>query len=237
MNMLFKPKRKPAMQTEAERLYDISYPILIAPWHAGFPVDPSKTTAIRVRRLGDSAVLASGDFGLIKSFSNKLSSNTPPTVQEMNAYATRLDEICSLCLVNPTYNELMDIAGAHVDRDAIKKQLEEIKALYSRLPKGLERAQAKKEYEALELTSKFLLPPDFMAFVVHYATGQDQNDIDDMTEKMLMNCAVLATKGHDNPHDHFPGRITPRVVREFDNRAWVLFDEDQRERAKKKGKK
>lgn len=220
-------KRKPTVQTEAERLYDISFPILIAPWHG-------HNTAIRVRRMGHSETLACGDFGLIQSFADHLGHDGPPTLEEMSAYATRQDEICQKCLVNPTYDELMAIAGAHVDRAAIDKQLEELQALFDQLPKGPEKKKLADEYHALELTSKFLLPPDFMAFVCHYATGQDQNDIDDMTEEMLMNCAVLATRGGDNPHDHFPGRITPRVVKEFDNRAWVLFDADQKE---KKGKK
>lgn len=227
MTMLFKPKRKPVEQTEAERLYDISYPILMAPWHG-------RLTPIRVRRLGDSIQLACGNFGLIKSFTDHLTGNQPPTIAEMNAYATRQDEICKLTMVNPTYDEMLAIAGAHVDSASVTKQLEEIEALLRQLPKGAERKALKDEYEALELTSKFLLPPDFMAFVVHYALSVDKNDIDDMTEEMMLNCAILATRGNDNPHDHFPGRITPRVTQEFDNRAWVLFEE---ERKAQKGKK
>lgn len=229
-----KPKRQP--QTEAERLYDISFPVLIAPWHAGIPVDPAKTTAIRVARLNDAAILASGDFGLIRAFENHLIGNQPPSIHEMNAYATRQDEICRLTMVNPTYDEMLAIAGSHINRAGIKKQLDEIEALFNKVPNGPKKASLKNEYEALELTSKFLLPADFMAFIVHYATGQDQNDIDAMTEEMLMNCAVLATRGGDNPSDHFPGRITPRVRKEFDNRAWILFDESQEKRNRDKKK-
>lgn len=223
----FKPKRVIVEQTEADRLRDVSYPILQAPWHG-------RNTAIQVRRLGASMVLASGDFGLIKSFSNHLTGNQPPTIAEMNAYATRQDEICRLTMVNPTYEEMIAIAGAHVDRAGIDRQLAEIKALFDKLPKGPEKKTLKDRYEALELTSKFLLPPDFMAFVVYYATEQDLNDIDDMTEETLRDCAVLAHRGNDNPHDHFPGRITPRLTKEFDIRAWNIFDAEQRERNKKK---
>lgn len=238
MTMLFKPKRVPVEQTEAERLYDISYPILMAPWFAGFPMDPKKLTPIRVRRLGDSAVLTVGDFGLIKSFAGHLGGEVPPTLEEMNAYAERQDEICKLTMVNPTYDEMLKIAGAHVDSAGIQKQLDELRALFKQLPKGPEKKKLKDEYDALELTSKFLLPPDFMAFVTHYALSVDKNDIDDMTEEMLLNCAVLATRGGDNPSDHFPGRITPRVRKEFDNKAWGLLDAEQKARAqnKKKGR-
>lgn len=217
-------KRKPIEQTEAQRLEAISYPIILAPWHG-------HQTAIQVRRLGDSQRLASGDFGLIKGFTDHLASGQPPTIGEMNAYATRHDEICRLTMVKPTYDEMIAIAGAHVDRAGIERQLEEIKALFKELPKGPEKKALKDEYEALELTSKFLLPSDFMAFVVHYALAVDQNDIDDMTEEMLLNCAILADRGKDNPHEHFPGRITPRVKLEFDNRAWVALEAARKKKA------
>ncbi len=212
-------------EEEKKRLYEASYPLLVAPWH-------NTQTMIRVRYLSDSVTLACGDFGLIKAFGESLDNGQPPTIEQMNAYATRHDEICKLCLAEPTYDELMEIVGAHVNKKEIERQLAEIRVQFGRLPRGPEKAQLKKEYEALELTSKFLLPANFMAYVVNYALQIDKSDINNVTEDMLLNCAVLASRCHDKPSDHFPGFLTPRMIKEFDNRALVLFDEDQKKKTK-----
>jgi hypothetical protein len=211
-------KTRPAIVwSEAKRLEAETYPILIAPWH-------DTETAIQVRILGDSARLACGDFGLIQTFESKLLAKREPTIEEMNAFAEYHHEICQKTMVDPTYDEMMKIAGAHIDMKEVNARLKEIKDIWAQMEPGPDRIALKKEYDALELTSKFLLPANFTAFVVHYALQVDKSDLDDMTEKVMKHCAVLATRGGDNPHDHFKGRMTPRVELEFDNRAWVLLD-------------
>lgn len=224
---LFKP-RPPIVRTEAQRLIDETYPVLIAPWN-------QTQTAIQVRILGESAKLACGDFGLIQTFESKLMAKREPTVEEMNAFAEYHHEICQKTMVNPTFDEMMKIAGAHIDMKDIDRQLKEIKDIWKDMDPGPDRVALKKEYDALELTSKFILPANFTAFVVHYALQVDKNDLDDMTEEVMLHCAILATRGGDNPHDHFHGRITPRVQVEFDNRAWILLDAERKKKEKKAG--
>lgn len=229
MNLLARrPKRKPGpAPTELETLEAKAYPVIMAPWHGHL-------TPVQVRLLSDSVTLACGDFGLIKSFEATLTVEGIPTLEQMNAYAERHHEILKLTMVNPTYDEAMKAAGAHIDSKDIERQLAEIKNIWKDMPPGRDRAELEKEFNTIELTSKFILPADFTAFIVHYVLSVDKNDIDDMTEEMMLNCAILATRGGDNPSDHFPGRITPRVRKEFDNRAWILFDAEQKDKAPRK---
>ncbi len=221
-------KRKPIPQTEEDKLYAVTYPILMAPWHGHL-------TPIQVRELSLPQALSCGDFSMIELFEEKIAKNQQPTIEQMNAYAERHQKLCKLAMVKPTYDEAMKIAGSHVDTSDIDRQLREIKELWVKLPEGKERRQAEDEYNALELTCRFLLPADFTAFVVNYCLQIDTSDIKAVTEEMLMNAAILASRGHDNPSDHLSGVFTDLMKREIDNRAWILFDEEvKNKRGKKK---
>lgn len=222
-------KRKPVEQTEAEKLYDMSYPVLMAPWHGHL-------TPIQVRHLSATQALACGDFSMIELFGDALSEGREPTLEQMNAYAERQHMLCKLAMVKPTFDEAMKIAGAHIDSAQITKQLKEIKEIWKDCPVGPERAALKREYDALELVCKFILPPDFMAFVTNYCLQIDKSDIKSVTEELLLNAAVLASRGHDNPSDHVGGVFTDLMRREIDNRAWVLLDAEQKRNSPRKSR-
>lgn len=224
MKRKHEPTEEELKAIEAKRLYDITYPILMAPWHGTL-------TPIRVRLLGDSTTLACGDFGLIKSFGENLSSEFGPTLEEMNAYAERHHEICKLTMVNPTFDEMFAIAGAHIDSKEIDKRLKDIEDVWKEMPPGPDRVKLKNEFDLLELSSKFILPPDFTAFIVNYALQIDKTDINDVTEDVLMNAAIMTNRCGGAPHTHFPGVLTPRMVKEFDNAALVLFDKKTKKKA------
>jgi hypothetical protein len=75
----------------------------------------------------------------------------------------------------------------------------------------------------------YLLPEDFTAFIASYALGIDKGDIKKVSEKMLLEAAALAEKGHDNPADHLDG-IWPEVQKGFylddiNKRAWQILQE------------
>lgn len=221
-----KAKRVPVVQTEEQKLYDATYPIIMAPWHGII-------TPIRVRKLTPTQALSCGDFGMIELWEDKIRNQKQPTIEEIAAYADRHDKICKLAMVKPTYDEAMKIAGAHIDSKEIAEKLSEINVIFDKLERLPERdfkliAKLKEQYSAIEIQSKFILPADFTAFVVDYTLGISTSDIKRVTEEMLLNAAVLATRGHDNPSDHIGGVFTDLMTREIDNRAWVLFDEKQR---------
>ncbi len=222
-------KRKPTIQTEEMKLYEASYPLIIAPWHG-------IQTPIRLRKLTATQALSCGDFGMIELWEDKIKNRGVPTIEEMAAYAERHDKLCKLAMVKPSYDEAMKIAGAHIDSKDIDRQLSEIKALFDRLEALPQKdhvmlKKLREQYASIELQSKFILPADFTAYVVNYTLGISESDIKKVTEDMLYNAAVLATRGHDNPSDHLTGIFTDLMTREIDNRAWIIFDE----RTKKAG--
>jgi len=234
MKLPFATDRKPLEETAEERLYremyDRSYPILMAPWHG-------HSIPIQVRELTMAQSLACGDYNLIQLFGEGIADGKMPTTEQMNAYAERHHEICKASMIIPTYDQALKIAGAHVDTQEIDSQLSEIRVAFDKLPKGPEKKMLRDEYNALELISKFLLPADFTAFVVNYALQVDKSDIKSVTEEMLINAAILASRGHDNPSDHLKGAFTDLMKREIDNRAWILFDEEQKAQRGNKKKK
>lgn len=224
-------KRKPIEQTEEQKLYAASYPVLMAPWHG-------QLTPIQVRKLSLTQALSCGDFSMIELFEDKIAKGQRPTIEQMNAYAERHQKLCKISMVKPTYDEAMKIAGAHVDSADIDRQLSEIKDAFNELelkkgdPKELR--ELRDRYNSLELACRFLLPPDFTAFVVNYCLSIDTSDIKSVTEEMLLNAAILAQRGRDNPSDHLTGVFTDLMKREIDNRAWILFDQEIKSKRDKK---
>lgn len=216
-------KRKPTVQTEEMKLYEATYPLIIAPWHG-------IQTPVILRKLTATQALSCGDFGMIELWEDKIRNKGVPTIEEMAAYAERHDKICKLAMVQPSYDEAMKIAGAHIDSKDIARQLAEIETLFKKLESMPDKdhpllRKLREQYAAIELQSKFILPADFTAYVVNYTLGISESDIKSVTEEMLMNAAVLATRGHDNPSDHLTGIFTDLMTREIDNRAWIIFDE------------
>lgn len=215
--------RKPTIQTEEQKLYEAAYPVIIAPWHG-------IQTPIRLRKLTATQALSCGDFGMIELFAEKIRNNGIPTTEEIAAYAERHDKLCKLAMVKPAYDEAMNIAGAHIDSKDIARQLAEIETLFAKIEAMNEKDHAllkklRDQYAGIEIQSKFILPADFAAYVVNYTLGIAESDIKAVTEDMLHNAAVLATRGHDNPSDHLTGIFTDLMTREIDNRAWIIFDE------------
>jgi hypothetical protein len=175
---------------------------------------------------------------LIETFQDKIKHNQSPSVEELNAYAERHHKICKLCLVYPKYDDILAVAGTHVNDKDIDDQLTRIKRLWQELPSGKEKADLKREYDGLELASKLLLPAEFTAPIVAYITGATRTEIKGVTEDTLYQLAVLASRGGDNPSDHisgqferFPGDVF--VKEDINNRAWIIFDERTKKTAKK----
>lgn len=222
-------KRKTTTQTDEQWLYDATYPIMMAPWHGVM-------TPVRLRKLTATQAMSCGDFGMIELWEDKIRNQKVPSVEEMSAYAERHDKLCKLAMVQPTYDDAMKIAGSHIDSRYIEKQLSEIKELFNKIERMPEKdmkllAKLREQYAAIELQSKFILPADFTALIVNYCLGIESSDIKKVTEEMLMNAAILATRGHDNPSDHIGGIFTDLMLREIDNRAWIIFDEKQKKGA------
>lgn len=187
--------KKPTLE---QRLYMAAHPLVATKWHG-------MSVMVALRDLSPIQVSSVGDITMIKTFYDKISSKREPTVEEMNEYAERHHKLVQLAMAVPTYDEMMKIAGTHVDQDKIDRDLKEVRELFLKMPTGKAKEKLRARYNSLELTSKFLLPAEFTSPLVAWISGTSRTDIDKVTHDMLVKAYVLSQQGHDNPADHISG--------------------------------
>jgi len=189
--------KKPTME---QRLYMAAHPLVTTNWHG-------MSVIVALRDLSPVQISGVGDITMIKTFYDKIAAKREPTVEEMNEYAERHHKLVQLAMAVPTYDEMMAIAGTHVDQEKINKDLREVREMFLRMPTGKEKEKLRTRYNSLELASKFLLPAEFTAPLVAWISGTSRSDIDKVTHDMLVKAYVLSQQGHDNPSDHISGNF------------------------------
>ena len=202
------------------------YPIIIVPFH-GEPVP------VMVRKLTQAQILSCGSFSLIETFHDKIRKKIMAEkirLSDVSAYAERNTELLKKTLINPTYEQILERVdnGKTIE---IKKQIEETREKVNSLKPGPRKSALMTEIDGLKLWCEFILPEDFMAAIVSYVLGIDESDIKELSENTLIEAAVLAERGHDNPADHMHGNFTDFMRDDINRRAWLLLEE---EREKKK---
>lgn len=185
---------------------------------------------IKLRELNQAQILSCGDFSLIETFEDKIRANTgKPTLKEMIAYADRHHAIAKLSLMCPTYDELLKIFEDDPKIEESRKNLDELKKELFKTPKGPQRSALEEEIDSLKIWIDLILPEDFLSFIVSFALGVDKSDIKKVTKSILLDAAILAHKGSDNPADHVDGLFTPFMRDDINRRAWIIYDDWLRE--------
>lgn len=203
-----------------QAIADAQFPVVVLPFY-GVPV------CVKLRELTQAQLYACGgaEFSLIETFQDRIRNKKPPTLQEMVDYAEVQHRIAKRALACPTYEQIMEVAGAGIDRDAKQRELDELEALIAKTGD----MKLEERIAGVRVWLDLLLPSDFLAGVCSYAMGIDKSDIKDITEKTLYDAAVLAKLGHDNPSDHVHGAFTPFMRDDINRRAWAIFAEKQKE--------
>lgn len=226
--MFFK-KKVVVNETEIDKIERAQFPIIFAPFH-GAPV------AVKLRKLTQAQTIACGDMSLIETFQDKVNKKCLEKnvkISDIISYAERNNEITKKALVSPSYDQILErISGHEVKK--IKEKIKQLKIDIESMKDGPKKSLAKTEIDSLRVWCDFLLPEDFMATIVSYTLGIDESDINEISEKALINSAVLAERGHNNPADHIKGAFTDFMQDDINKRAWVLLQE-QRERIKNGG--
>lgn len=218
--------------TQEERLKDSLYPVVALTFNG-----TKEFFKIRDISNNTAAILSCGDMTLIETFESKISHNHKKsiTIQEMNEYAERQHKIAEICMIEPSYQKVLDIAQTGIDLKAVDAELKEIKHLVKDMPKGLERTAFYDRYNKIELMYKLVLPADFLTELLGLTLKITQTDIKSVTEKMLINSAIMAQNNHNSPHDNLSGVFTEFNKYDIDRTAWNLFAEHkEKERLKKK---
>ncbi len=115
----------------------------------------------------------------------------------------------------------------------IKKEIEEVKKELIKVKPGPKRSAMEEELDALRIKCQMILPDDFVSWIVCYALKIDKTDIKKVSEKMLLDSAILAKNGHDNPADHIDGNFTHFNKDDINRRAWNEYNKFMEKNKKK----
>lgn len=214
-----------------EEISEIQFPIIMTPFNGVM-------IPVMLRELTHAQIASCGNFSLIETFTDIIDKNhIEKNIKKMNEYSTSVSNIVRESLVSPTFEEIIKIYDKDEKIQNIKKELKILKERLFETKRGPQRTLLEKEIEELKIWTDFLLPDDFLNFIFCYAMGIDKSDIKKLSEELLLNAAIMAKRGNDNPADHIDG-IWPEIQKQFylediNNRAWHIYDEWIEEVSKK----
>lgn len=218
--------RKPLSALEI--IEKAQYPIIIAPF---FGVN----TPIKLRELTQAQIMSCGDFSLIETFQDKINQDKlkkNASMKQIYGYAETMHSIAKESLISPTYDEIFEIIGVDPKIKHKEKELKEIKKLLHKTPIGKKRKELEEEVYTYEAFINLLLPNDFLNFIMCYTLGIEKSDIKKISEDMLLNAAIMAERGHDNPADHIDGRFTAFMKEDINKRSWIILQEKRENKGK-----
>lgn len=215
-------------QTCKEKLKKLQYPLAVVPFYG-------TTVFVMLKELNQAELRSCGDFSLIETKEDKLRTEAP-TIIEMVEYTKLMARIAEVSLVKPTYKEIMTMYDEDARLKDFEKTLRDMKEESFLLPEGTEKTELEGRIARVEVWCYTVLPDDFLAAIASYALGMDKTDIKTITKDTLINIAILAERGHDNPADHVDGRFTPFMKDDINGRAWAELSRWRAEASRKENK-
>lgn len=204
-----------------EAIADVTYQIIMAPFHGAM-------VSVKARKLTDAQISECGPISLIETFEDKIRQKKGKhNMREILAYCDRMNKIVRKALVAPTYEQIMEVVANDEIVHKSRVILDELKAKLKSTPSGFERRALEEEIDSLAVWTDLLLPEDFLGTIVAWTLSVNDSDIKEVTESMLLEAAILAEKGHDNPHNHISGRFTPFHEKDIDKRSWAILKKER----------
>jgi len=178
-----------------------------------------------LRCLNASQILALGNYSNIDRKEN----DGKPTRQQIIDLRNYQEKLINAVMNKPRFDEIASLVGENdfVIKDK-RKELDELKELVKQHGESWPKKQQmkiKQKIDDLELFMGFILPEDAFGFLSSWANGNDISDIKKLTDDRLLEAAILANNGKDNPHDHIRGVFTDHNMRDIDIRAWAVYDD------------
>lgn len=212
-------KRQPL--TALEVIEKAQYPIITAPFFGA-------EVQIKIRELTHTQARACGDFSFIETFQDKINKKKMEdnfSIQKISEYVETMHNITRESLVNPTYEQIIEVVEYGPQIEIHKKELKEIEELLHKTPMGPKRKELQEEIYIHKAFIDYIFPYDFMNTIMCYALGIEKSDIKKVSEDMLLEAAILAERGHNNPADHLTGKFTDFMKEDINKRAWIILKE------------
>jgi len=164
------------------------------------------------------------------------------TAGEVIALRNYQEAVCKIVFNVPTFDEIgavindgdFVIAGK---RGALREITERFEAGKGEMTM-VEQRELRAQMEVLELELGFVLPGDTMAFITHWAMGNDISDVKRVTRRQLLRAAALAKAARKAPSDYLSGTYTDFNRAEIDAQAWLALGEHMKDAEEmKKGRR
>jgi hypothetical protein len=180
-----------------------------------------------LRTLNSTQQEACGAFSLIDTDEEK----TKPPRAALIDMRNGQERLARAVLNRPRFEEIETmLLGVDFVAADKRRELEAIKKIDLSSCSAEEKAEIERDTMALELSLAFFLPEDTLDFLTRWALGVNVSDIKKLNRAALLDAAILATNGHDSPHDHISGTFTDRDAADIDKTAWSVYIQDQEEK-------
>jgi hypothetical protein len=178
-----------------------------------------------LRCLNATQMIALGNYSNIDRDETK----EIPTRRQLIDLRNYQEKLIRAIMNKPIYDEIGTLVGVNdfVIKDK-QKELEEIKEQVRQQGESWsmqQQLEVKQKMDALELFIGFILPEDTFGFLTSWAHGNDISDIIKLSDDQLLEAAILAVNGKDNPHNHIHGVFTDHNMKDIDTRAWTLYED------------
>lgn len=187
---------------------------------------------IQLRTSNATQLESCGAISLIESI-GKVKDATDDDMVDMR---NTMENICKIAMNNPTFDEFVQmVTDSDIVHSKMRLELERIKAIDCTGLSATEKDEIDSKVHELELHLAYLLPENTFDFIVRWAIGADVSDIKKVSHEKLLEAAILATNGHDSPHDHLIGCFSDRDMSDLDKTAWSVYNEHMENKRIEKG--
>jgi len=177
------------------------------------------------RCLNYTQLMACGDISLI-SLKKKDEEEKKPDLEAICDMKNVQEAITIATLIEPSYDEILKVVtGEDFVISRKKKELEELQKLLDQTTDSKEKRELTEEIRKYEIFLGFLLPDDTMGFLTAWATGRDVTDIEKLSRHMLLDAALLAKNGSNDPSDHIVGVFTDFQREDINKCAWIVYND------------
>ena len=220
---------KEYLNASLEKMRDAKYPLLFVPF-CGSPVP------VIIKILNHAQTLACGNFSLIETLEDKIRLKTKKIKpSDILAYAERNHNIVKAALLKPTYEQVIEMIGIDPEINKKKNIIESLRKKLHQAKPGPKRSALEEELDGLRIITEFILPDDFVSWIVCYTLGIDKSDIKSITKKMLLDAAILAKNNHNSPAENLKGLFTDFMIDDINRRSWAEYNMYIQEHKKTKG--
>lgn len=145
---------------------------------------------------------------------------------EMIEIKNAQEALVKLTLVKPSFDEIIGmITNENFLISEKRRELEKINEEIKNLPSGKQKKELEKMAEKIEFYLGFLLPDDTMAFLTAWALGVEITDVKKLNRSILLDAAIMASNGRDNPTDHLSGVFTDFQKDDINRNAWYIYNQ------------